>query len=454
MTTHHGRLDLRDKALPRSNAHARGRFGRLFSTLPPFAPDTPEVREALMEMGRAGGPMEASREDELDNPEIPAGYTFFGQFLDHDITFDPTSSLEQQLDPDSIENFRTPAFELDSLYGAGPAASPMLYDQRRPGKLLLDPGFERDLPRNSQGIALIGDPRNDENVIVSQLHLAFVKFHNAMVDHVQREGLASPDRAFAEARRLVRWHYQWVILHDFLPRTVGHDFVRQALRRRRYYLWRHEPFIPIEFAGAAYRFGHSQVRPGYTAHADFAAPIFDHELDPASPDPDDLRGGKRAPRRFVDWRFFFELESRPTPSKRIDTLLSRPLFALPFLPPNAPRSLAQRNLLRQLSFGLPSGQSIALRMRFDPLEPSELRDLPESLVRSTPLWLYVLREAETRCGGKHLGPVGARIVAEVFVGLLQGDPLSYLRQHPRWSPTLPPGRAFRLPDLLRFAGVV
>jgi hypothetical protein len=453
----HGHLDLRDGVPPRSRYHGHGRFGRLFPSLPPFAADTASVRGMLMELGAPGGPMQSpDAGEEGDNPAIAAGYTFLGQFLDHDITFDPTSSLERQVDPESLSSYRTPAFELDSVYGAGPAASPHLYDRHRPGRLLLDAGFEHDVPRNSQGTALVGDPRNDENLVVSQLHLAFVKLHDAVLDHVQSSGIRDPAIAFETARRLVRWHYQWVIVHDYLPRIVGWDLVRQALRQRRFYVWRHEPFIPIELSTAAFRFGHSQVRPGYTANDGFGGPIFDASLDPATPDPDDLRGGKRAPRRFVQWRHFFDLGARPQPSRRIDTLLSSPLFTLPFIPPDVPhepRSLAQRNLLRQVSFGLPSGQSVARRMLDRPLDDDDLADLPPELRSSTPLWFYVLREAQVRCGGERLGPTGGRIVAEVFIGLLQGDPLSYLHQDPRWVPTLPPGRAFAMPDLLRFAGV-
>ncbi|MGZ8144671.1 MAG: peroxidase family protein, partial [Methylosarcina sp.] len=221
MTIHHGQLYLRDMVPPRSKYFGSGRFGRLFPTLCPFAPDTARVRAALMELGKQGGIMDPpSGDDNPDNPDIPAGFTFLGQFLDHDITFDPTSSLERQNDPESIANFRTPAFELDSVYGSGRGASPHLYDQTQPGKLLIDSGFPKDLPRNSQNTALIGDPRNDENVIVSQLQLAFIKFHNAVFDFVQQD-IGNSNQAFEEAQRLVRWHYQWIVLHEFLPHTVG-----------------------------------------------------------------------------------------------------------------------------------------------------------------------------------------------------------------------------------------
>jgi hypothetical protein len=218
----------------------------------------------------------------LKNPDLTAGMTFFGQFLDHDVTFDPTSSLERQQDPEAVMNFRTPAPELDSVYGSGPGASPHLYDQSVTGKgikLLVEdiPGSaaksrggvpQFDVPRNAQGTALLGDPRNDENLIVSQLQLAFLKFHNAVVDHVvATTGLANPHEVFAEAQRLVRWHYQWIVVHEFLPKTVGQPMVDSILTQgRQFYNWRHTPFIPVEFSVCACRFGHSQVRPSYRAN--------------------------------------------------------------------------------------------------------------------------------------------------------------------------------------------
>jgi hypothetical protein len=362
---------------------------------------------------------------------------------------------------------------LDSLYGSGRTASPHLYDQSSPGgiKLLIDSAAPRDLPRNSQNTALIGDPRNDENLIVSQLHLAFLKFHNAVVDRVLDDGITNPNEAFDEAQRLVRWHYQWIILHEFLPATVGQNLVNNILNKgRRFYKWRNAPFIPVEFSVAAYRFGHSQVRPGYIANFDgdngqpLVKHIFDTSLDHSVPDPDDLSGGKRAPRRFIDWRTFFDvgptpephkdLGPSPKPNKRIDTKLSSPLFELLSIPPNEPQSLAQRNLLRHLTFGLPSGQRVAKAMKIEPLSRQDLSDLkPMGLDRDTPLWFYVLKEAELRAEGRTLGPVGGRIVAEVFIGLLQGDHMSYLRQDPDWTPNLGQDQDFKMADLLAFAGV-
>jgi hypothetical protein len=186
--------------------------------------------------------------------------------------------------------------------------------------------------------------------------------------------------------------------------------------------------------------------------------IFNAQLDHSVPDPDDLSGGKRAPRRFVDWPTFFDLgDGKSKPNKKIDTKLSTPLFTLPFIAPNLPgnpSSLAQRNLLRHLTFSLPAGQRVARAMEIDPLEASDLADVqPLGLDRRTPLWFYILREAEVIESGERLGPVGGRIVAEVFVGLLQGDRTSFLRQEPGWEPTLGGGGDFTMSDLLVFAGV-
>ncbi|HSM82715.1 MAG TPA: heme peroxidase family protein [Nodosilinea sp.] len=461
--TRHGQLYLRDTAPPRFRVPARGRFGRLFRWAPAFAKDTPAVREALTKLGAAGGIMDPGAANNPSNPAIPAGFTFLGQFIDHDLTFDPTSSLERQSDPEAIENFRTPAFELDSMYGAGPAASPYLYDKNDRVKLLIDAERPHDLPRNSQGVALLGDPRNDENVIVSQLHLAFIKFHNAVVDELRKQGV-SDGTLFAEAQKLVRWHYQWIVLHEFLPLIAGKTVTESVLRRgRRFYgwKWRREPYIPVEFSVAAYRFGHSQVRGGYAINdgpaggRPFGAAIFVPRNTPG----EDLSSGRPLEaRKVLDWRKFFNIDAgiTPQPSQRIDTTLSGPLFELPFAVADNPASLAGRNLLRHLTFGLPSGQTVARRMGIAPLAAADLADvaaLDAGLAKSTPLWFYILREADKRADGASLGPVGGRIVAEVFIGLMQADGLSFLCQEPGWKPTLGEGGDFKMADLLKVAGV-
>ena len=488
----HGLVFVRGANPPHSIHYSQGKFGRLFPTLPPFASDNPTTRGALREIGEAKGILDA--QDDLsdpialitdpnksagnpNNPNLTAGMTFVGQFLDHDMTFDPTSSLERQQDPEAIRNFRTPVLELDSLYGSGPGASPHLYDididdgrtsflvEEIPGSnaKTRDGSSRFDLPRNAQNVALIGDPRNDENLMVSQFHLAMLKFHNAVVEHVKSNlDLTNAFDIFAEAQRLVRWHYQWIILHEFLPKTVGQAVVDDVLEKgRKFYKWRNAPFIPVEFSVGAYRFGHSQVRPSYRANfgpsnsEQFFGLIFNDQPS-TSADPDDLRGGARAPRRFIDWQTFFDFgDNNVRPGKKIDTKLSSVLFDLIGLPESEPQSLAQRNLLRGLAFGVPSGQAIAKAMGLAPLAKADVADLKQYRMDvRTPLWFYILREAEIQSQGKRLGAVGGRIVTEVFVGLLQGDSNSFLRQDPEWKPTLPPTSDFKLTDLLRFAGVV
>lgn len=481
-----------------SRYYDKGKFGRIFPSLPSFSPDTQKVRDALIDIGKKGGIMDAKDDlsaapvdlitnpalqvNNLNSPVMGAGMTFLGQFLDHDITFDPTSSLERQSDPEFIENFRTPSLGLDNVYGSGPGASPHLYDQSdgQGIKLLLFPlgvqgkdGIDKyDLPRNSQNTALIGDPRDDENMIISQLQVLFLRFHNILVDAVRAKyPTKSPGEVFNSAQELVRWHYQWILLHEFLPLLCGEDVINDILNNgRKFYGWHNQPFIPVEFSVAAYRFGHSQVRPSYRANfgianqpnpTPFFADIFNFSLDPTLPDPEDLRGGKRANRRFVDWHTFFNLgDGSMRPNKLIDTKLSSPLFQLPGSVATGVISLASRNLLRGLTFSLPSGQRVAQAMRMKPLDTDifdELKHYKTNFETSTPLWFYILKEAEVEQMGIKLGSVGARIVGEVFIGLLEGDNTSFLSQNPFWKPSLPCWESYRnnkhftIADLTRIA---
>lgn len=464
-----------------------GRFGRMFR-LPPFASPNPALEAALRDIGRSGGIMDAKDDlskgpvllitdlslsvNNRNNPSHTAGTTFMGQFMDHDMTFDASSPLGQPTRPERTANERTPAFDLDSVYGRGPIADPQYYDASDRAKLKVESGglFE-DVPRAPDRRALIADPRNDEHIIISGLQAAFLKFHNRAVDAIRAQGdRDQPAAVFAQARRMTTWHYQWMILHEFLPQFIGQRMVNDILRNGpRFYTPKGSPFIPVEFQAAAYRFGHSMIRPSYRANLKghnggaFFGMVFDPSL-PASSDPDDLSGGHRARRRFIGWQTFFDFgDGEVKPNKRIDTKLSTPLFNLPLgaIAGNAEgvTSLPQRNLLRHLTWELPSGQDLAREMGLPVLSArdlSELRAYEIKLERSTPLWYYILKEAEVMEDGLQLGPVGGRVVGEVIIGLLQNDRDSYLSEQPDWKPVLPSsgGRGtFRMVDFLTFARV-
>jgi heme peroxidase len=442
--------------------------------------------------------------DDDENPLIPAGYTYLGQFIDHDITFDPVSSLQAQNDPDALHDFRTPSLDLDSLYGRGRDDQPYLYynapnEDRHPelgfdrrgvmfrlGKLVGDPDqgpvAGPDLPRNDEGRAIIADPRNDENLIVSQLQSVMLRFHNHVVEATWKaDNTLSGAALFREAQRRVRWHYQWIVVHDFLPRvvdgdpgddsTVGRGVVDDILQTKAFrvsggdsirldpqlvlYKWHNAPFMPIEFSVAAYRFGHSMVRPSYfindvvkLAKNNARVPILSHNHDPQA----NLNGFRSLPEHFgIDWKFFYDVDPtfKPQHSYKIDTHLSHPLGALP-ANPDMP-SLALRNLKRGNSMSLPSGQTVAKAMGLTPLTEDRLglTEIAPDYAADAPLWYYILKEAEVCNEGTHLGAVGGRIVAEVILGLLIADPLSYLNVEPNWRPDLGPmpGR-FTMSDLI------
>lgn len=435
----------------------------------PFERDPPDANTLL---DTAYG--EAEPGDE--NPTIPAGYTYFGQFIDHDLTFDPNSSLQKQNDPDATEDFRTPRFDLDSLYGRGPDDQPYLYKDRRIdgggtrfllGRETGNPSVERpgELPRNVEGRSLTGDPRNDENAIICQIQAVFLNFHNRVMDTLEaaRPNL-DPHSLFLEAQRIVRWHYQYLVLNDYLPRIVG-----EATWRHVYLGSGHGPrpnpkiefykpndgeaYMPVEFSVAAFRFGHSMVRPSYALRRDDPAvggsatepflgddrfhriPIFSDRVAPDT----SLNGfGPLETDWEIDWNLFFSAVDLPTqmttsgpdagtlgvapqtpaqatqPGYRIDTQLVDPLAMLPpdvaksgNMPDGIP-SLAYRNLLRGSAFALPSGQNVARAFELPVLTEEELwadtaggergHDFSDEdtnpFAFRAPLWFYILKEAE------------------------------------------------------------
>ncbi len=467
------------------NAVDGARFSRLFA-LPAFAEPSRGLREALGECGRPGGMMDANDPLEVgpvrlitepdlspgnqDNPTHTAGITFLGQFIDHDITRDAGSRLGRPEPLQRSNNLRTARLDLDNVYGGGPDVFPALYDGFR--FRVESGGLFEDLPRDDEGEAVIGDGRNDENLIISGMHAAFLKFHNAVLDGVSS---GTPTRNdFNRARQIVRWHYQWIVVNEALPQYIGQPMVNNILTNGRQVYTSSTPQIPVEFQTAAYRFGHSMIRPSYRANlaGDNGEPFFAFVFNPdtfGDDDPEDLSGRSRAPRRFIGWQTFFDFgDGEVKPNKRIDTKMSTPLFQLPiFTLPNdrgediGPTSLATRNLLRHITWEIPSGQAVARTMGVDALsraDLSEIGQLGSGLDTSTPLFYYLLREAEVAADGLHLGPCGGRIVGEVLLGLLELDPTSYLNVDGGWQPTLPQrngttGDNFTMVDLLTIAGV-
>ncbi|MDF2747260.1 MAG: heme peroxidase [Propionibacteriaceae bacterium] len=465
----HG-VPLRGVNLTSKNRLAEGRFGTMFKRLPAFTP-----RDDLLEnLAKTMVENDTGNDDDHLNtsPRLFAGFTFIGQFIDHDITFDNTPLAQQQADPDATVNFRTPRYDLDSVYGRGPTQESQFYDPADRDKLLVvtkNVNGVEDMARDGSQ-AIIPEPRNDENLIIIQLHKAVAKFHNEIVDHVRAQGMRS-EWVFETARRLTRWHYQWAVIHDFLPRFVGDQLVgpngtvykeiagKSPVITLNYYKPTNKdgrPFMPVEFAVAAYRFGHSIIRPFYIINGSGIVDVF-------GPDGEfNLNGGRPIPSNLViQWKNILPVDpSFPARKPRkIDTKLSPPLTSLPgsvVPPPDPTVNLAVRNTLRGKSVGLPSGQQVARAMRVNVLSNAALGlSTDPGWGGEAPLWFYILKEAElSPYNGERLGPVGGRIMAEVLVGLLQRDPNSYLYLDPSWKPTTPIAPAtgqFTFVDLLKYA---
>jgi len=476
------------------------KFGYMFSASVRSAtklPFTVSTQALLTQLGNLMG--DAGRDEGADSV-IPAGYTYFGQFVDHDITLDVSSTIDAAQDATTINNMRSPALDLDSVYGRGPALDPYLY--RFPGsgvpptavKMQIGqnrntgPGGPRDaagavaiastfdVPRvlagtnaavteaDSTFTAIIGDPRNDENLIVSQLHHAMLAFHNQVVELLITA--AFPGDIFAEAKKIVTHHYQWCVVHDFLPRICGAAAVNAAIASVHAKVG--SPFsMPAEFAMAAYRFGHSMIRNGY---------ILNSSLPPTASTLAGVFNFVRVPRLpvfsnwVVDFNMFFNTAHPVGASfnnaRTIDSVLANGLEAIPG-GSGIMAILAARNLRRGLALGLPSGQGAAHALGLTPLSAADLTSgLPAAevallnsngglLLSKTPLWYYVLREAMVVNAGNQLGPLGGRIVAETFVRMLKRDQDSFMNV-PGFAPSLPSSVAgtFMIADLLEFAGVL
>jgi hypothetical protein len=490
-----------------------GKFGRMF----PFQPPLEVPDSALLDLATAmRDPDPGSKLG--DNPHIPAGFTYFGQFVDHDITLDLTPLAVQQGDLLSIENFRTPALDLDSIYGTGPETHPELYvvdpatgavgPELALGVAAASPDFAggevpemaNDLPRNpADGAAVIGDHRNDENLMVAQTHLAFLKFHNAIVAWLRDRGFKGNAAAlFAEAKRLATWHYQWIVLYDYVERLTEPGLVNRIRHRgRQFYRFRVRPYMPVEFSAAAFRLGHAQVREDYSHNRIFrpggvssgtlanlffftglsGAIVGDRVDQPGLTNEEFVLPGldpaafpppmRTLPSNWVvDWRRFYDLGTPAAPgfefndTRLINPLLTPTLHRLPGFPEGSPEAMLPfRNLRRGVQLGLPSGQAVAKAMGVDQLSEADLSvgsdgsaAATHGMHKATPLWYYILKEAEMIHQGQRLGPVGSIIVAETFLGMVHGDHGSFMWQRRNWKPELPRADAdtFTMVDMLTF----
>ena len=449
--------------------------------------------------------------DAEENLAVPAGYTYFGQFIDHDLTLDTTSAFAEPTA--AASNLRNAALDLDCLYGAGPQDQPYMYAADLCTLLPTDPAATDLSRQGANGRAIIGDKRNDENSIVCQIQLAMVKFHNAVVRKLAATVPAG--RLFERARQEVTWTYQRIVLEDYLLRIVNthtHDFFTQrraSLGEAAYDLYTRNlrDNLPKEFVGAAYRFGHSMVRTGYRLNAQFKQFIFKADDD----DPNNsLVGFQPLPANHVidDWGRFFTpsfvipLENSPeaveeNPAVRLQWAYKMdPSLVLPLatLPPGigGGASLAALNLRRGNlpSYALATGQAFAAKLHEEPLGEDDLMVRAEGadgftfksiapadsrFLTETPLWFYILAEAQQPvllywrkhgqrdlteadfmsgpCSTSRLGPVGGRILMEVFNGIIDADPRSFRNAAPAgWQPLI--GNEISFWALLKFAGLV
>ena len=440
--------------------------------------ETEETLEALVALGTAMAEAEGAEDAALDSG-VPAVFTYLGQFIDHDLTArtdrdEDLTNLELlevhgRRDPDlvihKLFNGRRPQLDLDSVYGDGPGLVEMtghgenrsvaerlgIFDSATLRLNVQTAGDKKiDLPRDDarDSAAQIGDSRNDENVMIGQLHAAFLAFHNAVFDRIANDPAldhGSPALNYARARQLVRWAYQWVVLNEYLPKVCAPAVVADTLANGPRYFGvsagRDALFMPLEFSVAAFRFGHTMVRPEYDLNDQTSRPIDElffpaRELDGR---PKMVADNRLKDEFFVDWGRFVSGPDLQN-ARKFDHLLSRGLRNLRFeeTTVDALKRLAVRNLLRGFSLSLPTGQAVAKAMGIEPL-PAELvvaEDAPglaDALGRNefatrTPLFYYILREAAVMRStpdaesGQHLGEVGSRIVSETLVGLVKEDP--------------------------------
>jgi hypothetical protein len=426
-------------------------FNRCFPNLPSLLPSDADLSLLASTMldPNARGPVNGSR--------VPAGMTYFGQFIDHDITLDATSQLGTTTDLNTLQNQRSSYFDLDSCYG--------LNNEYLNAQGLFDIGAnsigEADLLRNADDIAIIADTRNDENIIISQLHLAFLKFHNRVFADVKA---ANPNFTLQEmidaAKQIVVNFYQWLVIHEFLPSICGKYYSRLfdemgvpiiSPQIRAMF-----PNMPIEFSGALYRMGHSMVRDAYYVNKNFDTfPIFSPTLAPPLITAQDLRGSIPLPSNFsIDWSMYYPMAFSKgfQVAERFDPFINQTLFNLPTTVANKP-SLPELNLLRGKSYGLPSGQDLARAFGLPESEiltrtkgnliiqtqnmpvitANDLHHLETVFGDACPLFYYGLKDNHVNGNGEHLGPLSSKVIGETILSLILNNPTSILNKN--FTPT-------------------
>lgn len=477
---------------------------------------------ALIDLGDTMRPRPASHSEAYDcnaddaDGVIPAGYTYLGQFIVHDMTY---------LDPvTASRNLRSPALDLDSVLPEidpdqfiskipelGPASLGLTSSQE-------DVRLTEDLRRDDEvyGKPIIADDRNDNFLPLSQSHLLLLKFYNAIAALL---GIRwTPDLKPDDHRRVREvWvkHFQYAVLHDYLPRIVGSETYRAVLQGKRAIVHPEsfprgaarqqcddDPWMPLEFATAFGRYGHSMIRhcykPWNQKRVDEAVTVGDFMNVSYRNSGDCLSSSGRAiPASWIhDWFYLLDFSGikgapagqKPIMANLLDTNLAAPLGALPKrlldnpgqpdppcpLPPSGDFNLAARTLMRVSWCHLKPAQD-ALKILnahltaikappIDALTPHEICDATRTgeaavfkrhpeLLEKTPLWFYMLREAEKKACGRHLGPFGGRIVMETMHAAIEASSCSIL-DGTGWKPTLPRALCdqFTFADLVAFSG--
>jgi hypothetical protein len=461
-------------------------YTRLFSDLPALQAEQQDLTTLSLLMRDAGVRLPASDERNY------AGLTYLGQFIVHDVTREKLSDLNRRetllakiqevedllnsrtditpehrvfleqkiavfrqfaetvvnptsVNPEDLNNVRTSLLDLDAVYGE--------FNEYlgADGKFAIGKNAvgDLDLPRDTNGVAMIGDPRNDENRLTAGIHLGFLLFHNKVFIELQAaDPTKTIDVLIAEAKTIVIKHYHFIVIHEFLVEIISPEVLATLVNLETYELNLNPVFtalegkLPLEFVGAAMRWGHSAVRNGYYLNEQFDLfPIF----DPIIPD---LRGframGDHQP---IDWSMFF-----PMPCSKgfqewegIDPFVVSSLFNLPAVVTNQEINLPLATLRRGLLYGLPCAQDLARSLGIPesdilsrtngnlefyslqgPIPDADRALLDEKFGDCTPLFYYILHEALVFHGGETLGPLGSTIVGSVLLHLLNCNQLNGL----------------------------